>query len=380
MTRILHVITGLSTGGAEMMLFKLLTVSHGNHCQAVISLKDEGTIGPRIRELGVPVYSLGMQRGTLNPFRALPMISIARRFDPQLIQGWMYHGNLMASLAGVAMRHATPVIWDVQQSIAKVASYGQMTAAVIRLGAKVSKHPSTIIYASKTGAKQHEDLGFHPRRQVIIPNGIDCQAFHPDHACAQEIRDELGFGSDTVLVGQVARFHPMKDHAGFLRAAGLVARRYPKARFVLIGTNVTIKQPALRQVIAEQQLQDRVALLGERSDTTRLTAGLDIACSPSAWGEAFSLAIGEAMACGIPCVVTDVGDSAHIVADTGLSVPPSDPRALAQAIGRLIEAGSEHRRQLGRAARRRIESEFSLPEIARRYEDLYQEHLTRALR
>src|SRR5260370_27560276 len=129
-------------------------------------------------------------------------------------------------------------------------------------------------------------------------------------------------------------------------------------------------------MIAEQQLDGRVALLRERADRPQLRAGLDIAGSPSAWGEAFSRAIAEAMACGIPCVVTDVGDSAYIVADTGLSVPPSDPQALAQAIGRLIEAGPEHRRQLGMAARRRIENEFSLPEIAARFATIYREHLS----
>jgi len=371
-TRILHVITGLSTGGAEIMLLNLLAATSGNHCQAVISLKDEGTIGPKIRELGIPVYSVGMRRWSPNPFRALPMISAARSFNPQVIQGWMYHGNLMASLAGAGMQHPTPVVWDIQQSITSVGSYGWMTGAVIRLGALVSKHPSTIIYASRTGANQHENLGFHAARQIIIPNAIDCQAFHPDSTWARQIRDEFGFDDDTVLVGQVARFHPMKDHAGFLRAAALLVQRYPSARFVLIGTNVTMEQPVLRQLVVELQLQDRVVLLGERSDMPRLTAALDIACSPSAWGEAFSLAIGEAMASGVPCVVTDVGDSAFIVADTGFSVPPSDAQALAHAIGQLIEAGPDYRRQLGRAARRRIENEFSLPEIARRFEELYQ--------
>lgn len=373
--RILHIITGLSTGGAEIMLLNLLAATRPNQSQLVVSLKDEGTIGPRIRELGVPVYALRLQKWAPNPFGTLPMISLARRFKPQIIQGWMYHGNLMASLAAIWMGRPTPVLWGVQQSIVKAGSFGPTTAVVIRFGAWLSKHPSTIIYASKTGAKQHEDQGFHPRNQVVIPNAIDCEAFQPDKTNARQIREELGFDSDTVLIGQVARFHPMKDHAGFLRAAGAVSRRYPQARFVLIGTNVTIEQPMLRRLVEEQRLQGRVALLGERSDMPRLTAGLDIACSPSAWGEAFSLAIGEAMACGIPCVVTDVGDSAYIVADTGLSVPPSDPRALAEAIARLIDGGATHRQQLGMAARKRIENKFSLPEVARRYQDLYRQHL-----
>jgi glycosyltransferase involved in cell wall biosynthesis len=166
----------------------------------------------------------------------------------------------------------------------------------------------------------------------------------------------------------------MKDHAGFLKAASLVARKHPEVRFLLVGTGVVKEQPALAQVIAEQHLQDRTFLLGERADIPRLTAALDIACSASAWGEGFSNVVGEAMACGVPCVVTEVGDSAYAVGQTGLVVPARNPQSLAQALSRLIEAGPEHRRQLGEAARRRVEKEFSLPAIVRRYEDLYQAH------
>jgi glycosyltransferase involved in cell wall biosynthesis len=192
----------------------------------------------------------------------------------------------------------------------------------------------------------------------------------------RQVRAELRIADDVVLIGLVARYHPMKDHASFLRAAGLVARAHPAVRFLLVGKGLTVEEPKLLKIIGEQHLHGCIFLLGERSDIPRLTASLDIACSASAWGEGFSNSIGEAMACGVPCVVTDVGDSSHIVGDTGLSVPPRDPDALARAIGRLIEAGPEHRRHLGAAARRRIEDGFSIPAIARCYEDLYRECLT----
>jgi glycosyltransferase involved in cell wall biosynthesis len=373
--RIMHVITALPTGGAETMLLKLLSATKEDHSQAVVSLMDQGTIGPRIVDLGVPVYTLGLRRGVLNPFRILSIRSLLRKFRPQLIQGWMYHGNVVASVAAALTPGPTLVVWSVHQTLDHVANFGRMTAAIIRLGALMSRHPRAIVYVSRIGAKQHEDFGYQKGKGIVIPNGIDCEVFRPVTTCAKAVRFELGLGNDTILIGLVARFHPMKDHAGFLRAAGLVAAHHPEARFVLIGKDVSGEQPALREIIAEQRLQDRVFLLGERSDTPRLIAALDIACSASAWGEAFSLAIGEAMACGVPCVVTDVGDSAYIVGDTGLSVPPREPLALAQTIGRLIDAGVAYRRQLGTAARRRVESEFSLPAIARRYDKLYRQVL-----
>jgi glycosyltransferase involved in cell wall biosynthesis len=288
----------------------------------------------------------------------------------------MYHGNLMASLAGVSSQKRVPVLWNIRQSLYDIAAERHLTSAVIRLGALLSRHPAAIIYNSRTAAQQHEAFGYHAGSRVVIPNGFDCQAFRPNGDARQKVRTELGIGNDAILIGLIARYHPMKDHAGFLHAAGLVARAHPGAHFLFVGKGVTKDELALLRTIEEERLGDCTFLLGERSDIPRLTAALDIACSASAWGEGFSNAIGEAMACSIPCVVTDIGDSAFLVADTGLSVPPRSPQALAYAIGRLIEAGAEQRQRLGAAARLRIESEFSLPVIARRYEELYQEHLT----
>jgi glycosyltransferase involved in cell wall biosynthesis len=369
----MHVITGLDVGGAEMMLLRLLSVNKREWEPAVVSLIDEGTIGPRIAALGIPVYSLGMRRGRPNPVRALSLMSITRQFHPQLIQGWMYHGNLMASLAGAASQERAPVIWGVHQSLSDLASMKVLTRAMIHLGAFFSRHPATIIYVSQLSAKQHEALGYHPVRSVVIPNGIDCQVFRPDDNARRLLRAELGIDTDATLVGLVARYHPVKDHASFLRAAAQAVRNYPDLYFLLVGKDVTQEQPALRELIAEHQLQDRTFLLGERFDIPHITAALDIACSASR-GEAFSIAVAEAMACGVPCVVTDVGDSAYLVGDTGVTVPPRNPAALTHAIGQLIDAGSAKRRELGMAARKRIESEFSLSAIVRRFEDLYRSH------
>ena len=373
--RIMHVITGLTTGGAEMMLLKLLSANNGDWEPAVVSLMDEGTIGPSIAALGIPVYSLGMRRGRPNPVRALSIVPLTRRFRPHVIAGWMYHGNLMASLAGVFLPARVPVFWNIQQALDDIAGWGQLTAAVIRIGASLSRYPAAVIYNTQIGAKQHEAFGYNAGKRIIIPAGFDCETFHPNNHARRLVRAELGVADGAILVGLIARYHPMKDHANFVRAAALVARMHPDVYFLLVGKGVTKEQSALMKLITEHQLENLIFLLGERSDTPRLTATLDIACSTSAWGEGFSNAVGEAMACGVPCVVTDVGDSAYAVANTGLSVPPRDPGALARAIARLIKAGPEYRRQLGGAARRRIQTEFSLPTIAHRYEDLYREHL-----
>lgn len=369
--RIMHVITDLSAGGAQAMLLKLLSIGNETLTPTVVSLMGEGVIGKRIAELGIPVFYLGLTRGPVDPFRALSMIRLARRIRPQLIQGWMYHGNLVASLAGLSLNGRAPVLWNIRQTVYDLSLERRMTAWVIKASALFARHPAAIIYNSRTSAEQHESLGYSITKRVMIPNGFNCEVFRPDEAAYRSLREELGIREDAILVGLIARYHPMKDHEGFLRAAGMVARRYPAVRFVLAGTGIGLDQPALLKAVADHDLNGRIFLLGERSDIPRLNAALDIACSGSAWGEGFSNSIGEAMACGVPAVVTNVGDSAHIVGETGLVVPPRDPESIAEAIGRLLDADPDERKKIGGAARQRIENKFSLAAVSEQYDDLY---------
>lgn len=370
----MHVITGLDMGGAEMMLLKLLSASREYWQSMVVSLKDQGMIGQSIAKLGVPVECLHLRPYAPNPARFLSLMSLTRRFRPQVIQGWMPHGNLAASLTQFASRIAAPVIWNVRMSLDVVEGEKLITLGLIRLGAFLSRHPTAIIYNSWTGAKQHEKCGYRGAQSAVISNGFDCDVFRPDEAAHHRICEQLGLESSAILIGLVARLHPAKDHFGFLQAASLVSAMHPESRFLLVGKGLAGSEPALTNLINQLDLTGRILLLGERTDTPQLTAGLDIACSSSSY-EGFSNSIGEAMACGVPCVVTDVGDSAYLVGDTGLIVPPRNPEALAHAIGQLIDGGLAKRKELGMVARRRIESEFSLPKIARRYEDLYKECL-----
>ncbi len=370
----MHVITGLDMGGAEMMLLKLLSASREYWQSIVVSLKDEGMIGPSIAKLGVPVECLHLHPHAPNPVRFLSLLSLTRKFRPQVIQGWMPHGNVAASLTQFVSRVRAPVIWNVRMSLDMVDGEKLTTLGLIGLGAFLSRHPTAIIYNSVSGAKQHEKRGYRRARSAVISNGFDCDLFRPDGEAHYRVCQQLGLESNAILIGLVARLHPAKDHSGFLQAASLVRALHPKSRFLLAGKGLTEREPELTELIRRLNLTDRTFLLGERTDTAQLTAGLDIACSASTY-EGFSNSIGEAMACGVPCVVTDVGDSASLVGDTGVIVPPRNPEAFALAIGQLIDAGPEKRKELGMAARKRIISEFSLPKIARRYEDLYKQCL-----
>lgn len=360
--------TGLATGGAEMMLLKVCSrLDRLRFAPVVVSLGEKGVLGPRIEALGIPVHALGMRPHRLSLGGALFLRRLVRSVGPSVIQGWMYHGNLAASLAG----GGKPVVWGIRQSLYDLRKERMLTRWVIRVGALMSRSARVIVYNSETSARQHEAFGFDPSLTRIIPNGFDTDVFVPDAGARASTRHELGLSENVVLIGLIGRYHPMKNHRLFLEAAALVGRECPAVRFLLAGAQTEARDPVVGALIAESGLGDRLLTLGERNDVPRLQAALDIGCSTSAWGEGFANVIGEAMSCGVPCVVTDVGDSARVVGDTGRVVPSGDAHALAAAWKDLIGLGRERRQALGMRARQRVIDKFSLGTIVKAYEDLY---------
>jgi glycosyltransferase involved in cell wall biosynthesis len=371
--KILYIISGLSTGGAEMMLYKLLSVIDRDIFEpVVISLTDYGSLGNNIKNLNIDVYKIGMKAGFPNPFKVWHFIKLIRKINPELIQGWMYHGNLAALLAKYVLPNRVFLLWNIRHTPDDLKKEKCLTALVIRLGAKFSSHSDRIIYNSNVSEQKHKLLGYDNKNKSIIPNGFNCEQFKAFDNAKSKLRHSLGLKKDTLLIGLVARYHIMKDHVTFLHSAGKLNKTYPEIHFVLVGQGVDKNNPLLIKLIEDLKITENVHLLGKRMDVDEITAGLDIACSSSSWGESFSNAIGEAMACGIPCIVTDVGDSARIVGESGIVVKPGDGKAFTGAMITLIKMSSEERMGLGKLAKNRIIKHFSLNLVIKQYEDMYQ--------
>jgi glycosyltransferase involved in cell wall biosynthesis len=374
-TRIVHVISGLLTGGAESMLYKLLRHMNGARFEhVVVSLADgDWPMTARIESLGVPVLRCGMRVGLPDPVSAAKALRLIRGLGPDLLQGWMYHGNL-AALAAAKLSAPVPVVWNICATISTLRKAKLSTAVAIWLGARLSRWPGRIISDSKASARIHQDeLKFCATRWEVIPNGFDTEQFQPCGQARAAVRAELSLPGDALLFGLIGRYHPVKDHAGFLEAAALLRRREPRAHFLLAGRGVG-DNPVLAGQARELGLAGAVQFMAETMDVPRLASALDIAVS-SSYSESLPTVIGEAMSCGVPCVVTDVGDSAWLVGDTGMVAPTRNPAALADACAQLAAAGAERRRALGQAARQRIIQEFSLDAFAARYERVYREEL-----
>lgn len=370
-SRVLHIITGLETGGAERALYNLLqgglTQGFSNH---VISLSDAGTIGPEIEALGVPVTALGMRGGRPSLVGLLKLYRVIKTLHPDLIQGWMYHGNLAATLARFMSQEKPVLVWNIRHSLYQIGKEKTLTRQVIRANRFFSESPDTLLYNSHVSRRQHEEFGLISNKGRVIPNGIDLRRFSFSEDARQRVRAELSIPVDALVVGHVARLHPMKDHANFLLAAETLALRYPSVHFLMSGRNICLDNSNLKKKIPTS-LENRFHLLGERSDVADLMSAMDIFCQ-SSWSEAFPNVLGEAMAVGLPCVATDVGDSALIIGDLGVVVAPRDNTALAAGIESLLALPSSERRLLGHRARRRIEDKFSLSEIVEQYVALYE--------
>jgi glycosyltransferase involved in cell wall biosynthesis len=373
MIKVMHIITTLGPAGAENMLCRIAAgMDRTEFENEIVSLTGILDLADKMQSIGVRVRTLGMKKTIPNPLSVLRLARWIRESQPDVIHTWMYHANLIGSLAAWLAGNV-PVVWGIHHNAFDPQVDKRRTIFVNRACAFLSKRfAERIVFCSEASLRTHRELNYAQEKLEVIPNGFDLEQVKPDPSAHESLRKELGIPSDAVVIGIGARFHPHKDHDNFVQAAGLLHKQMPEIHFLLFGMGISWDNAQLTEWIDAAGIRDRCHLLGKREDVSRLFSGMDIATTASR-SEAFPIVVGEAMACGTPCVVTDVGDSALIVADTGKVVAPNDPRALAEAWRSLVEAGPDERRELGIAARSRVRRHFALPTVVQSYEDIYTE-------
>ena len=336
----------------------------------VYSLMPRGEIGDEIAALGVAVRSADMGQGAYSLRGLLHLRQTIGEVGPDLVHGWMYHGNLAARLASMGPGARPPVVWAVHHSLQDIRAERRSSRVVMRASALLSGGVAGISYCARIAADQHAALGFAAKKGIVIPNGIDTDEFRPQPDARARLGALAGIPDDRVIIGNVGRDHPMKDQARMVAAVARLLERGHNVHAVLIGFGQ--EDGSARRAADELGIGDRVTTLAERNDIAHLVGGFDIFLLPSAWGEAFPLAVCEAMAVGVPAVVTDVGDSSWIVGDTGTVVPPGDTEAQADALAALVTLGRSGRQALGRAARARICDNFSISRFVEAHETWYR--------
>jgi glycosyltransferase involved in cell wall biosynthesis len=371
--KVVHIITELNVGGAEQTLYKLML--YGNRTAfdyVVISLEDEGVFGEAIAALGVPVHTLNLNPARPNPLALLKLIRILRREKPDLIQTWLYHADLAGTLASFFVPHHT-LAWNIRNATMSNFRSG-IQGAIFRALATLSKRPDFIITNTEQGHRQHVQEGYRDGHWHVIYNGFDLDVFKHDMDTRSRSRTKLNIPTNAFIIGQIGRLTPEKNYQGFIHAALKLLETHPEVHFVGIGKDVMFD--TLGDLIP-LELSDQFHLLGLRHDMADLYNVLDVFTLASHF-EGLPNVVGEAMATGIPCVVTDVGDTAYLVGDTGIVVPPQDINRLAAAWTQMINMPATERAALGQAALNRIREHFSIQRFVEQYESLYQNAVKQA--
>lgn len=357
-----------------MMLLKLCQkINHDEFELHVISLMGEdqiGEIGEHLKELGVKVYALGMTRGVPNVLYVIKLIKLIKKIKPDTVQNWMYHANLMGFIASTAAG-VKNIVWGIHHSNFNREENKPLTLFIIKLCKFLSRYTSKIICCSKASYDIHQKVGYCSENMVVIPNGINIEEFKPNKRYRTELINELNLDPNTLLIGNVSRWDPLKDHRNLLTAFKKVKEVESNAKILLCGANIDTNNVVLNKLIANLNLQESVILLGKRADVPRIMAALDIFVLSSI-GEGFPNVIGEAMSSGAICVSTDVGDCSYMIENTGIIVPARKPKALADGILSVIELSIEKKQELEMLARKRVVEHFSLDIIVKEYENLYK--------
>lgn len=371
--RILHISNTLNTGGAQRSLFSLLSGGLADETEShVISMTDQGPFGARIEALGVPVHTLDMAIGKPTVGGARRLRAHVKNIRPDIIQGWMYHGNIAATFGRMVCPGKPALAWNIRHSVHDLSVEGRNTRFAIKVNRMLSGRADSIIYNSIMARQQHEALGYTSSPGLVIPNGFDLSVWRPNREARRTIRGQLEVGETDRIIGLVARYHPMKDVTNFLQAMRPLLEESSDLHCLLCGQDLGPDNQALADDLRALP-QDRLHILGLRDDLPDVYPALDLLCLSSAWGEGFPNVLGEAMACGVPCVATDVGDSRHVIGDTGRLVPISDTRALSTALREMITQPDGALQDLSAKARARIETNYRIEGTINAYIEHYRD-------
>lgn len=363
MIKIVHVITGLGSGGAENMLLKLLRHSDKNsYYHEVISLTDNGILGEQIKREGVKVNTLNIN--SKNIFQSLlTSRKICKDFD--IVNTWLYHADIFGFLLAKVLLKKK-LIWNIRHSNLEAGANKKSTLRIVKLNSLISKFVDAITYNSKSAFKSHTRIGFGNRNYYLVPNGFELEVFKESKNSRIQVRKELGLDQETKVIITVGRWNIQKDYYTLIKALHNLKQIKSDYKMIMVGKDLDASNNELKNLINEYDLNKNIILLGRRLDIPNLLSASDIYIS-SSLGESFSNSIGEAMSCGLPCIVTDVGDSKEIVGTNGLVVEKQNPLKMSQALNNLLGRDIDRKQ-----ARMHIKERYDITKVTKIFEEIYQ--------
>jgi glycosyltransferase involved in cell wall biosynthesis len=356
------IIRNLAYGGAQRQLITLVKALDKQKFDiTVLSFYSGGLLQKDLEDSAIPVICLQKrERWDVVGFLWC-LFQHLKHIQPDVLHGYLSESNLVTIFFKLFFP-STRIVWGIRDSNISLDQSDWLDRLIFQLECFLSRFADLIIVNSHAGRTYHLAHGFPADKMVVIPNGIDTERFKPDLEAGLQVRTEWGIQKDTIFIGLIGRLAPMKDHPNFLRAAAFLCNERKDVSFVCVGSGSQQYAEELDELAKELGIAEKVNWVGGRSDMLAIYNALDIVCSASVYGEGFANVIGEAMACGIPCVVTDVGDSAWIVGDHGIVVPPNNSEALKTGIANLINIISTKDKTQS-SIRQLIVDQFSVPQL-----------------
>lgn len=373
--KVVHIITGLNNGGAEGVLYRLVTHDKKNE-HVVISLMDKGKYGSLLLDKGIAVHCLNMEAGEISPKSLLKLRKYLKVSKPDIVQTWMYHADLIGGLVARSLGIKN-IFWNLRHSSFDINHTKSSTIKIAKLNAKLSKAiPYKIICCAEGAVEAHTDLGYSKEKIAVIANGYDLNTFKIDNDSREAIRNELNIGKKTVL-GMVGRYDPQKNHKGLLESLSIVKQKGYDFDLVLVGKDLNKDNMLLLKYIKKYGLAEQTYLLDQRNDISGIMNALDIHILSSSYGEGFPNVIAEAMACGTPCIATNIGDSGIIIDDYGWLVEARSPKSLAEAIktALIVKQDISKWKNMKISAQKQVIDNFSLEKMIDKYNSVWRESL-----
>ena len=369
MKKVLFLIRSLNVGGAErQIVITAKGLAEQGYDVTVLTFYSGGAYAEELLDTKVRLLSLHKKgRWDLFPF-FFSLISVLRRESPNAVYSFLGVANIFSLL----VRSFVPdmrVIWGVRASNMDLRYFDWATRWSYWLECRLARFADLIIANSQAGLEYSVSQGFPRRKMVAVPNGIDTERFRPDKEAGQRIRETWGVGENERLIGLVGRIDPMKGHSIFFQAAVLIRCQVENVRFVCVGKGEESYEKSMRSLATKMGLDDILIWAGEHSNMMGVYNALDIV-STASLSEGFPNVVGEAMSCSVPCVVTDVGDSALLVGPTGYVVPPNDSKALSSVWSEMFLLDEMEFRAKAVASRERVISEFSINDLITSTEQL----------
>lgn len=374
MVKVTHIITSLNSGGAESMLYKLLKYSNSNeYTNEVICLLDKGIYGEKIEKMGIKVTVLNLNKGNI-----IGALYKARRVceKSDIVNSWLYHSDLVGFfISKVLLRKK--LIWNVRHSNLDKSANKKTTLLIVKLNARLSRYVDCITYNSNKAKYVHNKIGYTGNRNVVLSNGFELNKFTINNLSRKKLRKNFDIHDSEKVLITVGRWDPQKDYDNLLKSLGILRQNNINFRLIMVGTNLDWKNIALKKLIERYNLAENVLLLGRQGNIPELLSVADIYVS-SSLGESFSNSIGEAMACQLPCIVTDVGDSAIIVGDCGEIVPSQNSEELSNELSYYIKMDNENLQRIGKKARKRVVENYDIINIVKLFEINYTNTIRRS--